>query len=93
MPRVLRELGLDGASEGARLQRAWDEAVGPELAPHCRAQGLRRGVVYATVPDSAWMQRFQLEKPRILARLRAKLGSDAARELRARIAAPERAPR
>jgi hypothetical protein len=32
------------------------------------------------------MQRIQLEKPRILARLRAELGMDAARELRVRIA-------
>jgi predicted nucleic acid-binding Zn ribbon protein len=86
VPRVLQEIGLGGASDPARLVRAWDDAVGPELARHCRPQGARKGVVFATVPDSAWMQRFQLEKPRILARLRAELGSDVARELRARIA-------
>ena len=86
VPRVLEELGLGSASDATRLARAWDEAAGPELARHCRPQGARRGVVFATVPDSAWMQRIQLEKPRILARLRAELGMDAARELRVRIA-------
>lgn len=86
VPRVLRELGLGSTSDAVRLARAWDEAAGPELAPHCRPQGARRGVVFATVPDSAWMQRIQLEKPRILARLRAELGMEIARELRVRIA-------
>lgn len=86
VPRVLQELGLGSASDAARLVKAWDEAAGPDLARHCRPQGARRGVVFATVPDSAWMQRIQLEKPRILARLRAELGMDAAKELRVRIA-------
>jgi predicted nucleic acid-binding Zn ribbon protein len=86
VPRVLQEIGLGGASDAARLVRAWDEALGADLARHCRPLGVRRGVVFATVPDSAWMQRFQLEKPRILARLRAELGAEIAHELRARIA-------
>ena len=86
VPRVLEDLGLGSASDAVHLARIWDEAAGPELARHCRPQGARRGVVYATVPDSAWMQRVQLEKPRILARLRAELGAEVARELRVRIA-------
>ena len=87
IPQVLREMGLDPAADGARLLSAWETAVGPELAAHSRPQGLRRGIVYAMVPDSAWMQRLQMEKVGVLERLRALLGAERVRDLRLRIAA------
>jgi predicted nucleic acid-binding Zn ribbon protein len=46
---------------------------------------VRRGEVLGLVRDSAWMQRIQLEKPGILARLRAELGEAAVQSLRLRI--------
>ena len=61
IPSVLAEVGLDQASLALQLLRVWPDAVGPELAPHCSAEGIRRGVVHAAVSDSAWMQRIQLE--------------------------------
>ena len=85
IPRVLEDLGLDRAGGALRLLQIWDEALGPELAPHCRPDGVRGDVLHARVADSAWMQRLQLEKPRILARLEAALGQPAARDLRLRI--------
>jgi predicted nucleic acid-binding Zn ribbon protein len=39
----------------------------------------------AVVPDSAWMQRLQLEKPAILARLRERLGDEVPAEMRFRV--------
>ncbi len=86
IPTVLAEVGLDRASLAIELLRVWPEAVGPELSPHCSAEGIRRGVVQAAVSDSAWMQRIQLEKPRILARLQAALGPANAVDLRLHIA-------
>jgi predicted nucleic acid-binding Zn ribbon protein len=85
VPRVLDELGLSETSHAVRLLEIWDEALGPELAPHCRPDGIRNGTLYANVPDSAWMQRLQMEKPRILARLESALGEPAARDLRLRV--------
>ena len=91
----MTEMGLDAASESARLMRCWDAALGPDLAPHCRPQGIHRGVVNATVEDSAWMQRIQLQKPVLLARLREALGREGEaapeiRDLRLRIGSPAR---
>ncbi len=83
-------MGLDAANDGAALLRAWNRAAGPELAKHSHPQGIRRGVIHATVPDSAWMQRAQLAKARILRTLRSELGDDTARDLRFRIAVPPR---
>ena len=85
VPRVLDELGLGAAGHPARLLQVWDQALGPELAPYCRLDGVRHGVLYARVPDSAWMQRLQLEKPRLLARLEAALGEPPAEDLRFRL--------
>jgi len=85
IPEVLGDLGLDGTVEALRLLEVWDGALGPELAPRCRPDGVRRGVLHARVEDSAWMQRLQLEKPAILERLEAALGRPVARDLRLRI--------
>jgi predicted nucleic acid-binding Zn ribbon protein len=89
IPSVLRDLGLEQSAEAVRLLRIWDEALGPDLAPHCRPDGVRGDVLYARVRDSAWMQRLQLEKPAILARLEDALGKPAARDLRLRIGSLE----
>ena len=83
---VLSEVGLDRAAVGFRLLQVWDEALGPALAPHCRPDGIRRQVLHALVPDSAWMQRIQLETPQILDRLREHLGDEAPAALRLVIA-------
>jgi predicted nucleic acid-binding Zn ribbon protein len=85
VPTVLRDLGLDPAARAIRVLEVWDAALGPELAPHCRPEGLRQGVLWARVPDSAWMQRIALAKPRILAALAEALGEPAASDLRLRI--------
>jgi predicted nucleic acid-binding Zn ribbon protein len=85
LPALLGDLGLDEAAAGVRVLRVWEQALGPELAPHCRPEGVRGSEVLALVRDSAWMQRLQLEKPRILRRLGEQLGDDSVQSLRLRI--------
>lgn len=85
IPQVLDEAGLADASRAVQLLRIWDEALGPELASHCRPVGLSRGVIRARARDSSWMQRIQMEKPRILERLRSALGDPPPQDLRLRI--------
>ena len=85
LPKVLDDLALGQTAEALRLVKAWDEALGPELSPHCRPEGLRRNVVQAHVRDSAWMQRLQMERPRILAKLRQALPDAEDLEIRFRI--------
>ncbi|HXX47371.1 MAG TPA: DUF721 domain-containing protein [Myxococcota bacterium] len=85
LPKLLDEVGLGATAQAVQVIRAWDEALGPDFRAHCRPDGVRNGVIHARVRDSAWMQRIQLEKPRIFARLRASLGDSAPRELRLRI--------
>ena len=93
LPTVLSELGLTPTSHAFRVLQVWDRALGAELAPYCRLEGIRHGTLLARVPDSAWMQRLQLEKPQILERLEALLGEPAARDLRFRVGPLEPGPR
>jgi predicted nucleic acid-binding Zn ribbon protein len=85
LPRLLDEVGLGQTAQAVAVIRAWDDAVGPLFRAHCRPDGVKNGVLHARVRDSSWMQRVQLEKPRIFARLREKLGDGTPRELRLRI--------
>lgn len=92
LPKILDEVGLGATSNAIRLLREWDEAVGSRLAPHCQPDGLRGDTAWGRVRDSAWMQRVQLEKPRILARLAETLGPGVVRDLRLRIGAVDDPP-
>ncbi len=82
---VLDDVGLGATSNAVRLLRVWDSALGAHFAPHCRPDGIRHGVIYARVRDSGWMQRVQLEKPRILARIEQAIGEPIAQDLRFRV--------
>jgi predicted nucleic acid-binding Zn ribbon protein len=82
---VLSELGLDDASLALSLHRAWDDAIGAELAPHCRPEGARGGVIQARVRDSAWMVAVQMRKHELLARLREALAPEPIHDVRLRL--------
>ncbi len=84
LPGVLDDLGLGETGDAITLLRVWDQALGEPFSLHCRPEGLRNGVVLARVPDSAWMQRLQLEKPRILRSLAESL-SEAPTDIRFRL--------
>jgi predicted nucleic acid-binding Zn ribbon protein len=85
LPRVLGELGLEGAASALRILECWEQAVGPEVAQHARPTLLRGEVLEASVDSSVWCQQIQLRRPAILAALRELLGPDAPRDLRLRV--------
>jgi len=80
--RVLGELGLDGVARAHQIGACWEEAVGPQVAAHCRPVGLRGEVLELQVDSPVWSQQLQLRKPELLAALERVLGARAPRELR-----------
>lgn len=76
LPGVLRDLGLGESARALRIHERWEEAVGPEVAAHCRPVALRSGVLEAHVDSSAWCQTLRLRAPELVAALRATLGDD-----------------
>jgi predicted nucleic acid-binding Zn ribbon protein len=85
IPSLLRDLGMDETARVLRIAERWEEAVGPELARHCRPEALRGDVLEASVASSVWCQQLQLRAPEILAGLRRVLGDDAPSKLRLRV--------
>ena len=82
---VLGDLGLEAAARSYRVGECWEEAVGPQVASHCRPVALRGGVLEARVDSSVWCQELQLQTPEILASLRGVLGDEAPTGLRFRV--------
>jgi predicted nucleic acid-binding Zn ribbon protein len=85
LPSVLSELGFHEMARVLRIAERWHEALGPELAPHCRPETLRGELLEASVESSVWCQQLQLRVPEILAGLRRVLGDDAPSKLRLRV--------
>ena len=88
--QVLNELGLEAAARVFRISERWEEAVGPEVASHCRPAAMRGGVLEAVVDSSVWCQELQMQRRQLLAQLRDVLGDDAPADLRLRVGYTQR---
>jgi predicted nucleic acid-binding Zn ribbon protein len=82
---VLEDLGLGGANRILRIGELWEQALGAEVARHCRPIALRQEVLEAEVDSSVWCQQLQMQAPKLLASLRDALGEDAPSDLRFRV--------
>ena len=85
VPRVLEDLGFEGAARIVAIAERWEEAVGPEIARHCQPSSLRHGTLEATVDSSAWCQQLRLQAPEILGALQRVFGAEAPTALRLRV--------
>lgn len=65
------ELGYFGSSPPVPLSlvKAWDEAVGEQVARRSRPSRLKGKTLHVKVASSAWMHELQLLSPTILAKL------------------------
>jgi predicted nucleic acid-binding Zn ribbon protein len=70
----------------------WEDVLGPLLAPHAHPRRLRRGVLVVDVDDSTWMQEMHLLKTELCARLNARLGRPAVRDIFLVLGEPRRHP-
>ena len=75
--RVLEDLGAGDGARVLRIVEHWEEAVGSEIAQHCRPTALRGNVLEATVDTSVWCRQLQLRGPEILAALQAVMPEEA----------------
>lgn len=77
VPKVLGDLGLGDAARVMRVAERWEEAVGPEIAQHCRPTALRGSVLEVTVDSSVWCHQLRLRASEIVTALRRVLGEEA----------------
>jgi predicted nucleic acid-binding Zn ribbon protein len=55
-----RLLGAEGAVGLAKVSHGWDEAVGPQVAGHCRPLSLDHGVLTVVVDHPAWATELRI---------------------------------
>jgi predicted nucleic acid-binding Zn ribbon protein len=68
-----------------QLEQAWNEAVGPEFAPHTQPGAIRRGVLEVVVGNAVLLQELtHFHKRRLLEQLRQKLPGTTLHDLRFR---------
>jgi predicted nucleic acid-binding Zn ribbon protein len=67
------------------LERAWEQAAGPDVAPQTRVDALRRGVLEVVVANAVLLQELtHFHKRRLLAELRGRLPNTPITDLRFR---------
>lgn len=79
--RVLGELGFD-LEQSLLVVRAFEQALGPELAPHFEVTDLRGGTLEVAAASPSWSQELSLRRAQLLAALRERLGEAAPTEIR-----------
>lgn len=80
----LKDQGFTGVKRLSVIDRAWEEAAGPECAAHLHPVALRDEVLVVAASDAAWAAQLPFVADAILTRLRAVVGSDAPERLEAR---------
>jgi predicted nucleic acid-binding Zn ribbon protein len=79
---ALRRMGVHRAVREAQLQEAFAEVVGPAVSGLCRALSLDRGALLVATAHTALAQQLQMDGPRIIASLNARVGDGTVKRLR-----------
>jgi len=75
---------LAPATTLARVQEIWEAAAGPAIATVSRPVAERAGVLVVSCEAAVWAQELELMGGELIARVNARLGSDAITRLRCR---------
>ena len=87
LARLFTARGWGRKSERVRLEQAWHESVGIELARETRPGSFRRGILEVEVRNGVLMQELaQFRKRKLLAALRERLPGVTLTDLRFRVA-------
>ena len=88
LSRLFAARGWGRRQERLHIEKAWAEVVGPELEPHTRVLGLRRGVLEVEVDNAVLLQEIaHFHKRRLLEQLRCRLAGAPITNLRLRACA------
>jgi predicted nucleic acid-binding Zn ribbon protein len=88
LSRLFAARGWGRKQDRLRLERAWAEAVGADLAPQTRVAGIKRNVLEVEVKSAVLLQELaQFHKRRLLEALRKTLSGVTVTDLRFRAGA------
>ena len=79
---ALRRMGVRRAVRQAQVQEAFAEVVGAAVSPLCKAISLDRGALLVATAHTALAQQLQMDAPRLIASLNARVGDGTVKRLR-----------
>ncbi len=85
LTELMTRYGYARQQFSAALEEAWNQAVGPMLAPTTRPGRIRRGVLEVVVAHSAMVQELTFQKETLLSTLNRLLPDQPIQDLRFRL--------
>ncbi len=85
LQHVLKDLGIEKKLAEERALLVWTDVVGKEVAARTHARSISHGLLLVEVAGSVWMNELVFLKPRILDKLRERLGPGVVRDIRFRL--------
>lgn len=79
--KVVASLGQAGKFHGWRMVSLWPEIVGPEIAGVSRAIRFSEGIMTIVVEKDVWRQELEMQRDKILARIRLHSGGKAVKKI------------
>jgi len=79
---ALRRMGIRRAVRQVQVQDAFAVVVGPAMGGMCRALSLERGALLIATAHTALSQQLQMDAPRIIAAVNARVGEGTVKRLR-----------
>src|SRR5262245_5705092 len=71
LPKVFSHLRFDNRRAEAEIVRVWNRLLDPDVIKHAQPSGLRKGTLFVTVDNSAWLSEIvRYRRKEILERLR-----------------------
>lgn len=82
---VIKKLSDERTSKSARLNASWMEAIGEENIKHARPVEMKDKILVVNVDSSVWLHKLTMDKMKLLARIKGKMGEDLVRDIKFRI--------
>ena len=82
MPKVVKQLSLNGVVQEQKLLQAWPQVVGERIARHTQALSVNRRILVVAVDSPGWMMQLTFLKPELLRKLAPRAKKDELRDIR-----------
>lgn len=80
--RLIARLGIETQYQEQRVIALWPEVVGEAIAKESRADAIRNGALFVSVPHDTWRHRLMFELERFRERLNDAVGGEVVRFIR-----------
>lgn len=82
---IIKKLKTGRGLQAEALSACWATIIGEENLRHAKPVDLREGILIVHVDSSSWIHKLSMEKPRILIKMKEKIGEGIIKDIKLRI--------